>query len=287
MSHFTAHVFIPADQAGNQDDILEYLEKVLQPYDENEDGERRPDKTYDRAEIEELRKSEYANKICDIPDDREFLSKWTGKDLGDIVWNEKDDTFTTYTYYNANSKWDWWVIGGRWSNFFGDTDQIKVSELNWANDQSEREIEANFIYDEYEKATAGLEMENSWSGLVALVESGDLTIEAARELYHSQPWYEAARSAMGKYMMEDPETYFMVNEGGREAFVQRERNKVGVPFAYINLEGEWKEKGEMGWFGMAHNESAQVDWATEYFNYLTSVQKDQPDAVIVNIDCHI
>lgn len=287
MSHFTAHIFVPEEHATDQNSIDLWLHKVLDRYDENRQGPRRVDEVITREQLNEHRKSKYARDFIHITDGVEFLMKWTGLPKDEIKWNEADDTFMTYTYYNEESKWDWWTIGGRWSNFFGSTDIIKVVDIDWNTNLAIRDLEANTTYDEYERAAAGLEIEHRWSDLLERVEAGEMKIDAARDMYHSQPWYVAARSVMDPFMMEGVESYFMIGSGGREAFIKRERNKVGVPFAFIDFDGEWHEKGSMGWFGMTIGESAQDVWATEYFNYLEQVRGDQPNAVVVNVDCHI
>jgi len=55
-------------------------------------------------------------------------------------------------------------------------------------------------------------------------------------------------------------------------------------FAYVDLEGEWIEKGEMGWWGMTANEKAEVDWDKQYFEWLKSLPRD---TWLINCDCHI
>ena len=56
-----------------------------------------------------------------------------------------------------------------------------------------------------------------------------------------------------------------------------------APFCLV-VDGEWFEKGEMGWFGISTNDKPQEDWNTEFVNIL----KKLPDnSRVYLIDFHI
>lgn len=59
---------------------------------------------------------------------------------------------------------------------------------------------------------------------------------------------------------------------------------IQTPFAYVDLDGEWHEKGQMGWFGMARNEAEEEVWTKEYLDWIQGLPKD---TVLVAVDCHI
>lgn len=59
---------------------------------------------------------------------------------------------------------------------------------------------------------------------------------------------------------------------------------VKAPFAYVDLDGEWHEKGKMGWFGIARDEAEEEVWVKEYLDWLLGLDKD---TVLVAVDCHI
>ena len=40
------------------------------------------------------------------------------------------------------------------------------------------------------------------------------------------------------------------------------------PFCYVTEDGEWIEKGEMGWWGVSFNEQPEDDWNTQFKKYL-------------------
>ena len=57
-----------------------------------------------------------------------------------------------------------------------------------------------------------------------------------------------------------------------------------IPFNYVTEEGEWREKGQMGWWGMTTNEMEQDDWVNNFKRYLKFVEDD---CLVTVIDFHI
>lgn len=57
-----------------------------------------------------------------------------------------------------------------------------------------------------------------------------------------------------------------------------------IPFNYVTEDGEWCEKGEMGWWGMTTNEMEQSDWADNFKRYLKLVEDD---CLVTVVDFHI
>jgi hypothetical protein len=66
-------------------------------------------------------------------------------------------------------------------------------------------------------------------------------------------------------------------------------DKTDVPFCFVNAEGEWIERGEMGWFAMVANEKKKVDWDAEFKAYVQSLLADAEakDIEVYAIDYHI
>jgi hypothetical protein len=50
------------------------------------------------------------------------------------------------------------------------------------------------------------------------------------------------------------------------------------------IEGEWLQKGEMGWFGMSNDEISQDDWNKKVRETYESLDDD----VLISLyDCHV
>ena len=62
-----------------------------------------------------------------------------------------------------------------------------------------------------------------------------------------------------------------------------------IPFCFVDAEGVWHEKGEMGWFGTVSNEKKKVDWVEEFKAYVKEIMADDQvfEIEVVNIDYHI
>jgi len=68
---------------------------------------------------------------------------------------------------------------------------------------------------------------------------------------------------------------------GKNQCLVKEIAKDFLPFAIITPNGEWHEKGEMGWWGMVSNE--KDTWSKE----AREILKQYPDHIAVLIDAHI
>ena len=65
--------------------------------------------------------------------------------------------------------------------------------------------------------------------------------------------------------------------------ILRER-KEGVATFAVLMDGQWYERGNMGWWGMAANEKAQDAWEEEFWKL---IEKLPPNTWLSIYDCHI
>ena len=157
MSHFVVYVF----SKENGED----LEELLIPYDENMECEPYVKYTREeaiaevRSEIEEYKNTTYAEYVADPeaykkkydyrdPRHFEYLAnefpkrlEWTDEECFEDMkkWYDEEDIDedgNIYSTYNPKSKWDWYVVGGRWSNGLKtrngqSVDTAYVKEIDW------------------------------------------------------------------------------------------------------------------------------------------------------------
>jgi hypothetical protein len=104
MSHYPVLVILPTENGkvagGCAEDVLALL---LDPFDENKQVERY--KSYLTAETEKLMRAYYG-------DDADLVAKmkdWSGSDGG-----RDEQGLFHWSVYNPASRWDWYMIGGRW-----------------------------------------------------------------------------------------------------------------------------------------------------------------------------
>lgn len=213
MSHFVGLCF-----GDNWENNLEQYYKGLEvePY-----IHRTKEEAIEKAKKYHTENYEYAVKKLKsdtlTPEDRDYYTDVVnrGDSLTDeeaweevLNWNyEIDAEGNLLTTYNPDSKWDWYSIGGRWSEF------LPLKELD---------SEGNYL-----------------TTHEALVEEID--------------W---------EYLLEYKYP----------------------PFCFVTEDGEWIEKGEMGWFGISFDEIPEDSWKTQFSNY---VKELDPDCLVTVIDFHI
>ena len=62
-----------------------------------------------------------------------------------------------------------------------------------------------------------------------------------------------------------------------------------LPFFAMNIDGEWFEEGEMGWFGIVANEKASKEWNTINKEIVERLSNEEylQDLSVTILDCHI
>lgn len=60
-------------------------------------------------------------------------------------------------------------------------------------------------------------------------------------------------------------------------------DEIHVPYAFLH-EGEWTEKGKMGWFGISDDKYSDEEWAKKFREFIKSLD---PETEIAIVDCHI
>ena len=199
----------------------------------------------------------------------------------------------------AGAKWDWYSIGGRWKGFFKlkkgaegelgesgvfgnkpkyDADQCKVKDIDFAGMRKKARSAAKKQYKAFYKALGDHLMPPKFSEFRDKECDGDPNL--ARQRYHELPAIKALNAA-GMHLFFDD--YIDVYGCSEEEFCRREEDCVAVPFAVVK-DGEWYEKGKMGWFGMAHDEMSQEIWNKKVQEMYQNLD---PETLVTLFDCHI
>lgn len=114
MSHFMVTVLVPKDTQ----DIVDKANELLAPYDENINVAPYIYKTREELLLEKEEVTKQVNSV-NCPD---YLKDYRGKIekmslakfVRDFHGKEVDEEENLLTTYNKKSRWDWYVIGGRW-----------------------------------------------------------------------------------------------------------------------------------------------------------------------------
>lgn len=267
MSHFTVMV------------IGENPEQQLAPYQENNMGDC---------------PKEYMKFIVYDEDgkDHVFDSEEDFKKSGIKVAEDEEGRWE-----NPNSKWDWYVLGGRWTGFFkvkanavlaevgrpgiltapaevGYADQVLKGDIDIDGMRNEAGLKAQNTYEKMMRIFGDLPPNITWEDVR---ESFKDDINGAREFYNSQPRVVAIRdSREWGYNADD----FLIS---KEEYIEDARNAALSPYAVVK-DGKWYQKGRMGWFWMSTNEMTQQEWNKQVSDMIDSIPDD---TMISLVDCHI
>lgn len=174
---------------------------------------------------------------------------------------DAEDIETVYRFTNPSAKWDWFVIGGRWSNFLlakdgKRYDSLKKKDIDFEGMVQDAAKQAEKDYDAFQEL---LEKQN-------VTDPKELDSEALFQFYQEQ----------GKMFLREEFDGVSKNE-----YIKKAKDAAIMTFAFVK-DGVWHEKAEMGWFAVTCNE--KQDWP-EIFNDLLESVDDEETLTVV--DCHI
>lgn len=284
MSHFTVLVV-------TRDQEPETLKKALHPFHEYEcTGDLAFTEWVDATEEVE---SGWAN-LSDEDKEKDYgssISQYAEDYYGyDTINEEGKKKFGRIT--NPNRKWDWWMIGGRWEGSLTDInghvlDSCRFGDLDLELMKSRRVADRREVVDRAakdlgfstEKFTEIWDRHKPTFDRLTAEWNGDrngrrwdfFAENLSEEDYDLwQRIFDSWRGISGDERCSNIKEYV-------------ENVEPLSTFAILDLEGNWHEKGSMGWWGMVIDE--QEDWGKVTFKDLLS--KIEPDHFVTVVDCHI
>lgn len=217
-------------------------------------------------------------------------------------YESRDEKMGRYGYWeNPNKKWDWYQIGGRWSGFLKLKPGAKGShgERSWmnrgeANDagtcdsalkgaidfEGMRQEAGEHAADAWDKAhdIFGDRAFITWDEAKAnCTTDGKTDYDKARAIYNAQEPVRDFNRHFGPFQNAGD---FLVS---REQFIADARATAINTFAVLK-DGQWYEKGEMGWWGMSNDTMTDKEWAVKIGELLDGLSDETP---ITIVDCHI
>lgn len=200
-------------------------------------------------------------------------------------YKSRDKETNKFGYWeNPNKKWDWWTLGGRWNDFLLLKSGIKAScakksEVDWNKMMDIAGTDAAKKYNKFVTHFGHLPINKTWG---ECREEFKDDIDAARKYYHAQirvkEFTEKAQSLSigdGFYVSADD---FLIT---RDDYINNARKSSIRTFAVLK-DGNWSEKGNMGWFGSFSDE--KENWSDMYQSILDSIGDNE---IISIVDCHI
>lgn len=256
MSHFVLGVFLEdcEDFELKVDSVGGLLDEVLAPYSEHLEVEPYPYKTREEVleeftnAIKEIEEGDESNFFVERNKEHNILGM-NVEEFGKWYYGEDLVGGCAMTTYNPESKWDWWVIGGRWDGL------LKLKDGTRVNYAKVKDLDLSIDKEIYEDS----------------IRFWELVVE-------EQPLREGEGQPFNFYKPE----YYTDQYGTKEQYAT-EQAKLNV-FAFIH-EDEWFEKGNMGWFGVS---DATKDSTEEFRNKFWDVLENiDPESYLVVVDCHI
>lgn len=165
------------------------------------------------------------------------------------------------TTYNPKSKWDWWSLGGRWSCYYSSYE----AEKDPANFKPCDLCKGTGIRDGWAKKnpkTGKRVYKDAWA---KKMKGCNVCLGTGKELKDSTQWNKRPHDFMSM-----------------EEFLSGVKKR-GVPFAVLTDDGEWHERGRMGWWASVSNEKADKKWNSE----VRALLKRYPDHTVIIADLHI
>lgn len=202
--------------------------------------------------------------------------------FGYAIVNSTGDLIKAINRTNPNAKWDYWVVGGRWSRMLRVKDWIycdsaRKKDIDFDGMRVEAAIEATDTYDKvFSIIKEYLHNFIPWTKMCDEIHSGD--IKAAREAYNKQSAIQIIRKDKDFRFINIED--FMID---RSDYIQNAANNAVCTFALLK-DGEWYERGEMGWWGLVSNEKDQNEWQREFGIMIDNLPDD---SLITIVDCHI
>ena len=260
----------------------------------------------------------YRSKVKFIPEGWEEVTVPTKDVLSFAEWcdgwygNTPNEEGRLIRTTNPNSKWDWWQVGGRYSNRlmenklkFGhaisESGNISIKKYLDLPGMKEMRVSKRRTYVEEALADAaarvpadfhlGIDIEY----LIKQVADEYPKVRADYEALDPKPAYWAYLDALKEQQPENPvvmaralgmfgydglyETGFEPTDTDLEAFIQAA--PALSAWAFVK-DGEWFQKGQMGWFGLSVDDDA--GWDLKFQELLDSVDDNQ---YLTIVDCHI
>jgi len=252
--------------------IGEEPEKQLAPYDESISVE--PYRDYEKGQPTDhwaFEKLSEENGLTADSGWAGFVTAWNvrwGADEAPMCYDAESDRAYQTTTYNPKSKWDWYSLGGRYLGALivkqgalaakgrpgtfnndprhpGGVDQARVKDIDWS---AMRAAQRKLAEDQL--ATMRQHMDEKFTARNLVWDMSDEDIAAT--LADPEPWINIQSA---------PFTCFAVIKNG-----------------------EWAEKGRMGWFGMTADEMTDMQWQQKLSELLANLDGE---TLLTVVDCHI
>ena len=254
MSHFTVGV-ITRDPYN-----VDYL---LRPYDENGTD-------YYIKELY-MSKEDYINSYKNEHPDTTLTDEQIYATANDMYTGIEEDGI--YDYYNPDAKWDWYEIGGRWSN------SLKVkkdAQFNMGGHYGKMGTPEGKGRYRWVDAAPLCEIEWDLMNAVSPEQKKKASEFWDKYVLNQDPNYDAKFAYKREYYLDRYKT--------KEEYIKR--TNIFTTHDLLVEDREWITVGDMGWFGC---DGSTYDSETDYIKQFYDIVKapEYQNYWFVVVDCHI
>lgn len=265
MSHFSCAVITNSNSGIEVEELLApyseelrvapYIqmkaEEVYKEYKETQDEAKNVPDSWARKK-QESGETDYINMSFE-----EFKKSFYGEDA---IFDENDNVLTTY---NPNTKWSWYVIGGRWDNLLrikscfggGRSNEAHISEVNWEALNRISKKDERWYRRFWEINVLGKKMTR------------------AEEKKH-------------EYFSMHNKNYYLECFGNVEKYIKI--NGAFSTYAVVTPDGVWHAIGKMKMWGFSSEKPEDVEgWSGSWYdNFVKPYLKSKEAHYITIFDCH-
>lgn len=288
-------ITIPVVELSDGRILARYDEEFRNPYRWKSFGSNEEYVYPDGSELYDMYASSYYNSF------EQYMSDWKGV--------QRDERTGRYGYWhNPNAKWDWWSIGGRWTGILqlktldamivagsgrpglmtepndnpALADYAPVGGVDWDNMLREQIESKREQYRKFHNALQGVSTEdvrrvkqrlsNRWNEGVwqdIFSSLNELCFGVAAN-DKADLWLDVREI---KEMMFSTENQYIDNN-----------TPTALTYAFIDMDGNWNQRGEMGWWGIDDKSKGTENYDEAWWEFINSLPEDQ---IVYVIDCHI
>ena len=278
MTHFVGLVNIGVSPSGfTEEHLAAWIENrlldVISPYDEN----LQVASYIEKSNAELLKEKERLIELQSDPTSYMY-KKYKDKDIKNmplnklVEWYYKqklDDSGNLLTEYNPRSRWDWWVIGGRWKGLL----------LNKASERVDMSMIEEIDFDSMRRNVekVAYEMYSEYIELISMLNK-NIDNERTKELknqfyFDDKPKTENTPDGQ-KIVVERVEDYYNRVYGG---------GYFGSP-TYADIYG-WHSRTSYGWFGMSTGDKGidKLNYNKQFEEFIKSLDGK---TILIVVDFH-
>ncbi len=187
--------------------------------------------------------------------------------------------------FNPNAKWDWYEIGGRFQGPF-----LVKSDLEECVELTE-DCMSEDVPEGYKYVNVARKRDICWDMMKrCAVESAKKRYEYLKDTFQTKDHSRLGaletitdEGILGWGYMAFKKDETLEDYLKRKGVTEQDKYQLHT-YAFVSSDGNWFSQGDMGWFGVSHNDKPERSWNDDIQELM---DRTSDDAYLVAVDCHI